>query len=509
MKRMKLKCHLVSDVILNQSAATEGVNGTLDFIPGNAFLGIVASHYADYGDSAWEVFHSGRVRFGDAHPVCGDVAGRELRTLHVPASLYYPKMKSAEEVCYVHHAYDRGKDHENNGSPQQLKQCREGFYAFLDGKGLPAGLERSLAIKSAYDRKARRALDEKMFGYESLDAGADFYFDVEVDNEALADRIRQDLTGVRHIGRSRSAQYGTVEISECDYKETPSRTETMVRNGGCIVTVYADGRLIFLDGNGEPTFQPTAADLGIEGGEIDWMASQIRTFQYAPWNGKRMTREQERCGIEKGSVFVVKVATGQELHSQYVGSFRNEGFGKVIYNPEFLEATADNGKARYCLCGQCDAATQQGEEKNLAGTTLLDYIASRRRSDLADRYIYERVNSFVEENKGRYKGVSPSQWGAIRTIAMKFVTHDKIVWELFDKKETKTRTKENKEGEEPKAYLTHGVAEVQWKKYGRRETLQNFVKSMHDEGMRKWNDDIVGKALVNLASEMAKMAQSR
>lgn len=50
MTTLKFKCHLDSDVVLNQSAATEGSNSTLDFIPGNVFLGIVARHYDEFGN---------------------------------------------------------------------------------------------------------------------------------------------------------------------------------------------------------------------------------------------------------------------------------------------------------------------------------------------------------------------------------------------------------------------------------------------------------------------------
>lgn len=42
MNVLRFKCTLLSDVILNQKSATEGTNVTLDFIPGNCFLGIVA-----------------------------------------------------------------------------------------------------------------------------------------------------------------------------------------------------------------------------------------------------------------------------------------------------------------------------------------------------------------------------------------------------------------------------------------------------------------------------------
>ena len=107
MKTLRFKCTLLSDVILNQKAASEGANNTLDFIPGSNFLGIVAAKYNDFGDNAMEVFHSGKVRFGDAHPVCKGHDG--IRTLRVPASMYHPKLGKASEVCYIHHEYDRKK----------------------------------------------------------------------------------------------------------------------------------------------------------------------------------------------------------------------------------------------------------------------------------------------------------------------------------------------------------------------------------------------------------------
>jgi hypothetical protein len=46
---------LLSDIIINQKAATEGPNKTLDFIPGSNFLGIVAADYDGFGDKAMEV----------------------------------------------------------------------------------------------------------------------------------------------------------------------------------------------------------------------------------------------------------------------------------------------------------------------------------------------------------------------------------------------------------------------------------------------------------------------
>lgn len=500
MKTLKFKCKLLSDVILNQKAASEGANNTLDFIPGSNFLGIVAAKYADFGNAAMEVFHSGKVRFGDAHPVCKDNDG--MRTLRVPASMYYPKLKKASEICYIHHEYSRDKDTEGDGrNPQQLKQCRQGFYAFENGAGFKAETSTNFALKSAYDREARRSKDSQMFGYEALDKGAVFYFEVEVDSDDLAETISAALLGERNIGRSRTAQYGSVKIEKYDFTEAQSRSP----KADGYVTVYADGRLIFIDDNGEPTFRPTAKDLGLDSGEIDWERSQVRTFQYAPWNGKRKTRDADRCGIEKGSVFVISGCKAQDLKSRYVGAYRNEGFGRVIYNPEFLDTAdnASNGQARFKLKEGEKEAT--GTKKptlipadKINNSPLLNYINRAIRDKEEDEYIREKVNKFVDDNAGRFSGERfASQWGTIRTIAMQYKKIKDIKDKLFTQSDDKTKC----------GYLTHGVAKEQWDKRDKRTLLQKFVEDVEKEAYKKNYGDITAKALINLASEMAKICK--
>ena len=502
MKTLKFKCTLLSDVILNQKAASEGANNTLDFIPGSNFLGIVAAKYAEFGDDAVEVFHSGKVRFGDAHPVCKGHEG--MRTLRVPASMYYPKLKKASEVCYIHHEYKRKNDHEG-GKPQQLKQCRQGFYAFDGDAGYKAETAKNYALKSAYDRVARRSKDSQMFGYEALDKGAEFYFSVEADTDELVGNIRGNLVGRHNIGRSRTAQYGLVLIEdkcndrECNFSEVQSRPQ----KADGVVTVYADGRLIFLDESGEPTFRPTAKDLGLDSGEIDWKRSQIRTFQYAPWNGKRMTRDADRCGIEKGSVFVVTGCKTQDLKSQYVGVYRNEGFGRVIYNPEFLDAAdgATNGQAKFKLeDGEKEAKETKKPTlipaEKINNSPLLKYINHAIRTKEEDEYIRKEVNEFVGKNEKNFEGGRfASQWGAIRTIAMQYkdgkVIKDKLFVQAEDKKNC--------------GYLVHGVAKDKWDKCGCKKALEDFIKEMDESGY----GDITAKALINLASEMAKICKNQ
>lgn len=479
MSILKFKCTLLSDVILNQKAATEGPNQTLDFIPGSCFLGIVASKYypeeiRDSEDSEkklmMDLFHSGKVRFGDAHP-----SKDGFRGLKVPAVMFHPKLKKASEVLYIHH---KTKELESEKMREkQLKQCRSGYYNFSEVEAKPIETETNFAIKSAYDGEKRRSKDEQMYGYQSLQKGLELYFEVAVDNNELDSRIVEALEGKKRVGRSRTAQYGLVEIEKFDYKEIESSAKTDED-----VEVYADGRLIFLDDNGLPTFRPKAEDLGLDG-EICWEKSQIRTFQYAPWNFKRQCFDTDRCGIEKGSVFVVKASVSPDK-SQYVGSYQNEGFGKVIYNPAFLKAEED-GVAKYRL--QEAKKEEDNAGKVSSNSALFNYLMQQQKRENLEVAVYEMVNKWVKDNSLKFtknKDLFASQWGGVRSIAMKNNTKETLVDKLYKNE---------------KSYLTHGVAADKWNENGRLKVFKEFVEKLTDE-----NAQI---AIINLAAEMAKVCR--
>ena len=487
MKTIYFKCKLLTDIVLNQRAATEGNQESLDFIPGNNFLGIAAAKlYHELSPSeSLQAFHSGKIRFGDAHP---EKDGK--RALRIPASFYKSKLGNMNDGLYISHEVADPDDQMYKDF--QPKQCRTGFYVFNNGTMEEIQTEKSFAIKSAYDREKRRSKDQMMYGYESLVAGSSWLFDVTIDDDVdiqLVEKIKASLTGKKRVGRSRTAQYGLVEISE---NECIASASAYTMNGNLFI--YADARLIFLDEYGLPAFQPTAEQLGFNGGAIDWAKSQIRTFQYAPWNYKRQTREADRCGIEKGSVFVVipgdkEQSTVQESE-RWIGNYQNEGFGRVMINPDFLLAeTNSNGRAKYRVSGK-----NQGDESvktstiNSEGNELLKFLENRKEQKISEQNIQKKVNDFVAQNKHLFIGDSfASQWGAIRSIAMRYKTQNEIMLQLFEKK-----TIDNK----PDAYLTHGVAKDKWDERKRRIKFKEFCEKFKDEDFQS--------AVINLSAEMAK-----
>ena len=60
-KEYFFKCKFLTPIVLNTTGATEGVlSDTLDYIPGANFLGIIAKNYSEFGEEAFDIFHSGR-----------------------------------------------------------------------------------------------------------------------------------------------------------------------------------------------------------------------------------------------------------------------------------------------------------------------------------------------------------------------------------------------------------------------------------------------------------------
>lgn len=513
MKTLNFKVTLLSDVIINQRAATEGNQKTLDFIPGNAFLGVAAGElYKQTNDESFTLFHSGKVRFGDAHPL---VDGK--RTLKVPTAWFFPKGKDKSNL-FVHHGMPKPVENKIDFQP---KQCRDSFIVkSTDNTVAEVEIDRHFAIKSAYDSEKRRSEDAKMYGYESLQAGSEWCFEVVLDDDMdskLDAKLVEALVGKRRIGRSSTAQFGLIKIDKIEPFEgiekkygfskwkSPKTRDTNEN----VVFVYAESRLIFFDENGQPTFVPTTKQLGLDGGEISWEMSQVRTFQYAPYNNKRQTRDADRLGFEKGSVFCITGTTSSETE-KWVGSYQNEGFGKALINPEFLEFTNENGKSKFRIIEKAKDKDTVSKEpnpdfkfENQTDTNVWKYLIQQSNEAKSKSNIYSAVNKFVDSPLGESfegKDKFASQWGTIRSIAMQIQTKnfelqsrekkDLLIKKLFEEHEDPVTRKKTGIG-----YLKHGVAKEKWEGY-KVEKLEKFIEDLKPEETIE--------IVINLAAEMAK-----
>ncbi len=476
MKEVFYKCTLLSDVVLNSSLATEGNMKTLDYIPGSNFLGIVAGKlYSSLNqDEAYGIFHSGDVSFGDA-----TISQNNAISYPMPFSLFMDKLnKEMGNPVYLHHSIDMENPPQEAGRKLQLKQERGGF-VFSDGKVIKT-IDKNFALKSAQDREKRTSAEGKMFGFESLEKEQTFIFSILYKEESSIEKVESGLIGIKRLGKSKTAEYGQVEISRTT--EDPKPIQSFQSKG--YILVYAQSNLNFTNEFGQATFQPTVEQLGFSAGEIDWSKSQIRTFSYSPWNFKRNTSNTQRNCISKGSVFYVKDGKVDNTTNQ-VGLHIAEGLGRLIYNPEFLNESNELPKAKFKFKNPELEKSNQAVQKEQT-TLLIKFLMNQKK--LKDfeleisKGIHELIYSKTPEINKLIK-ISSSQWGGIRAYATKTQDVNTLFKQLFDK---------------DNGYLTHGVADEKYWGKNRAVNLNNFKHIF--ENNSKYGTTFIAK----FAAEMAK-----
>ena len=383
-KSYQYKCTLLSDVILTSMANTEGYKESLNYISGSKFLGIVAKKMHNLYDvnnaqQTLDLFHNGTVHFGDATPMI-----EESTTLKVPFSWFHEKGKKITEGISLHHKVET--------SASQLKQARDGYFS-IDKESFTT-VEQDFSVKSAYDGVKRKSLDANMYGYFSLKQGTTWAFTVEDTSGKYADTIKSVLIGKHTIGKSKSAEYGLVNI-EFVIEKTETKTDVYKNE----VLIYAQSNLCFYDNFGKTTAQPTVEQLvGTTNAEIIWKHSQVRSRNYQTWNGKRNNRDTDRLIIESGSVFFVKLdeAVPASFFEKGIGKHRSEGFGAVIVNPSFL--TSETETLPITL-NNVDLVLKQGYAFNgdSEDDLILNCLEKRQIRNDFDYCIDKKVNDFVEK----------------------------------------------------------------------------------------------------------------
>ena len=473
-KEYYFKCRFLSPVVLSTSGGNQAaVNDTLEYIPGANFLGIAAREYDSFGSEAFDLFHSGKVRFGNAYPL---VSGK--LALPCPACWYAAKGKSINDgESEIFWDPERRQEVQAQLQP---KQVRGGYFIPDDRPQTFTGnIFKSFSLKSAYDSENRKTEESCMFGYTALNEGTQWSFSLRFDDSvsnAAVEKILRALTGRKQIGRSKNSQYGSVELSllsENPLKGVGQRKQKLHY-------LYAVSRLSFLDSCGEFTLLPDLRELGFpETAEYDMEQTQIRYHQYAPWNSKRKTRDGERLVILPGSVFVVssEVAPDMKTVQNGVGVFLSEGYGELLYNPQFLFA------------GKLTKAPEPRQKQGAAaGKTddLIAFLKSEKCKEEMLRQLYTRVSDFIK-NHPEFRSIKASQWGAVRNVAAGCSTFEDMMQTLFEMSDLPQnltyddQIKNNRRSHlKDPGLLWHGVAENQWKN-GKREALEDEIRKIYDE----------------------------
>ena len=298
MRELRFEITFKSPVVLQASSNTQSKMSSLDFIPGSAFLGMAASRYGSFNDP-FKIFHSGAVRFCDASPI---KEGKEF--FKIPLSYFHEKLDSSK--IYNHHLLS----HEEFEKFTQLKQMRSGY---INDEKEKLSLKYEYSQKSAYDKKRRRSMDSQMYGYEAFMAGMKWRFSVKFDANVSKDdinRAKETLERSTRLGKSKSAEYGAVEIKFIGENTDEIQSFTPPEK---YTFVYAKSRLALIDENGNPSYDVKYILPNLSANSVDYKKTQIRISNFTPYNGARSTKDYERACINKGSVIALKNLSAEQI----------------------------------------------------------------------------------------------------------------------------------------------------------------------------------------------------
>lgn len=443
MKSFQYTARLVTDAVISERSTTTGGHRCLDYIPGACLLGAVAAKlYDSLGQDAFTVFHSGKVRFGNAYPLSD--AGEPA--LPVPFAWHAAKgeemngsVANVKNLLYATAA--QHKEWEEGGDQQ--KQLRSGYFTLSGDHVEPA---RRYRLKTAINRERMGMAEEsQLYGYQSLQAGSRWHFCVEFDADvcdAVQQKVRAALGGTIRIGRSRTAEYGVLEAAAAPVSVTGIAA---AGSSGSQLALYCLSDVALVDGHGFPTLSPEAALIGLDGAAFDAGRSYLRIRSYAPFNGKRRRFDLERQVIAKGSILVYggeftndAVRSFQERINTGIGLYRQEGLGKIVANPAFLSGFGFTpGEAVRLPVSEPAAAV--APQSPLAGWLLAraaEQEQARKTIEQVERWVTDLISGPCPKN---------SQWGQLRNIAFQETTIEGI-------------------RERVKRLCTEGVSQKQWSK---------------------------------------------
>jgi len=457
MIRLNFICEFKSDIVLHSSSNTEGKIDRFDYVAGSNFLGMVANKYSDFGEDAFEVFHSGAVRFGDGHIV----NDKKQETFQAPFSWFAPKGvelkdslkntlddKDIIDKLYNEHFLTKEQYDDFIKNNKQLKQQRAGF---ITASGELVKVEHNYRQKSAYDKKNRRSQDSTMFGYYALKKGTKWSFSLEMDSDKYKDEIIKILKDSKRLGKSRSAEYGRVKISFVDESNTqaiPQALKPINIDSKHYIFLYAQSRLALTNNKvNSYNFDLDSLDLG-KPCKIAWNKSQIRTYSYTPYVSIRQNRDSQRLVISKGSVIAIEVDKDFDIKNyskkieKGVGLYLSEGHGKVIVNPKFL--TTKNPEFDKI------ESEDSEEDKPYKYGYICNWLKEQQEKDKKNYELLEEVKSFISTYNVKDK---KSQWGQIRSMCSAFANSDKLYTELFS---------EEMVNNHKRGFLLHGKAQEKW-----------------------------------------------
>ncbi|WP_298943933.1 hypothetical protein [uncultured Psychromonas sp.] len=418
----------IDPIIVSENNSTENNDACLDYIPGSAILGALASkHYVALSEQdSWKLFHTGECVFSHCYPL----VNHQL-ALPTPASWHFLKGKNAVDSTGKYNANEISNHASVSFERQegvQYKQCRDGY---INSDAQSAMVKQGLTTKTAIDNQTGGAKESQLFSYSYIQPAQTFLGWIDCDDGVLLNALKATLKNGLLVGRSRHSEFGRVAI---DVVESPVIAEPTNNENTLVIWCLSDCEC--LDELGNPTFTPTLQSLNsLLKGHLNKQKSYIRSTSCSRFNQKRGGLDSEQILISKGSVLVYDLDQKAEqavintLNEVGIGLNKQQGLGWVSVNPAWaFKPSLSNDELLFTPV--IIKAGVDKKDKVATTSALLSWVAEKLSEDTKSIARKQAVNSLLKlivqayQDARRYNnilnsnevGPSSSQWRRISTL---------------------------------------------------------------------------------------------
>jgi CRISPR-associated protein Csx10 len=334
-RRMFCTVKTLSSVIFGRQKGDQNTVSSENHIPNTAMRGIIATRYirsrnldVTYRDYYFDqIFLKGKVIISSAYPVSDE------KTFY-PSPLALRERKGTVSGEIVNVLAEPIKD---------KSKSVEGMVAIDASKVTIKKVERTAFFHNSRDRIKGHSTGDGIFYYESLDAGQEFSACL-IGPKSLLTNLREALgeSYTIEVGKSKTAQYGSVEVHVGDIEEIEGHEislpgKSFVMNAITPIILYNDHGFCEISSDRLGKYLSATLGVGVHVAHAEAAHDFVETY-VSVWHSK----SQREYAYAAGSSFEIELednepnnsllANLKRLETDGIGEAKEFGFGRVKVN---------------------------------------------------------------------------------------------------------------------------------------------------------------------------------
>ncbi len=405
-----------SPVVLAEQQGDQNTVFTRKYISGNQVRGLMANafirkrglspHNAHLDSDFFEVFLSGKVQFGNA---------AFNQASHIALHLHEYKLDKNKPVISVF-----AKDQRDNEITKSVSKIGVIVGNTIHKEGFTPKTTFNFH-NSRPNRSAGRSTENDdetgIFYYESLNEGQAFQGEISGDTSAVAKLTSVLSSQFRaRMGRSRSAQYGSVLVTLVDGGKSDS--STTLGAGKYVMTLQSP--LVLLNENGHPTPTVTALEKVLAyalGSGIKVEKAAAAFTQVEQFNAIWQAKSDKVPAFKEGSSFLMNLPENTNSLAQ-LGDWTEQGFGQVTFEPYQPNVSFKLETSAHAENGSL-ASTEKPKVSNALLADLLKAFEEEKGQ-------LEVKNKAIEAAQKPYKGIKNHLIGRVESVFQRAISEEYV-----------------------------------------------------------------------------------